>query len=370
MNKATHAPDRMVLGIVLGLVCVGLLALTSATSAVAFERFGDMYWFVKHQLFYGVLPGIVLLCITLRVPYVFWKKMAGILLWVSIGLLSLVFIPGIGADFGTAQSWVAIPGIGFSFQPAEIVKLTFLLYLAAWFENRREKDLKGFTTGFVPFLVSLGMVALLILLQPDVGTMSVIVAIALTVYFVAGSPWPHLIGFGSLGVALFFLLIRFAPYRAARFTTFLHPEFDPQGIGYHVNQALLAVGSGGLFGLGFGQSRQKFQYLPEVASDSIFAVMAEELGFLISGAFIFVYAVLAYRLSVLAAGARDQFGQYVTVGVLAWVAFQAFVNIGAMLGLLPITGIPLPFVSYGGTSMVVLLGAVGIVLNISRYRTG
>ncbi|OGL82817.1 cell division protein FtsW [Candidatus Uhrbacteria bacterium RIFCSPLOWO2_01_FULL_53_9] len=368
MNTTSRSVDYVVLGIVLSLVVFGLLMLTSATSAVAFERFGDTYWFMKHQLLYGVLPGLALMAVLSRIPYVFWKRVAGFLLWVSVALLVLVFIPGIGADFGTARSWVEIPGLGFSFQPAEIVKLTFLLYLAAWFENRREKDLKGFTKGFIPFLTSLGVVTLLILLQPDVGTVSVIVAIALAVYVAAGAPWTHLLGFGSLGAVLLFFLIKFAPYRAARFTTFLHPELDPQGIGYHVNQALLAVGSGGLFGLGYGQSRQKFQYLPEVASDSIFAVMAEEFGFLISGAFVFVYAVLAYRLGTLAAQARDRFGQYVTVGVLAWIAFQAFVNIGAMLALLPITGIPLPLVSYGGTSMVVLLSALGIVLNISRSR--
>ncbi len=367
-KKTTASIDYVLLGLILGVLVFGLLALTSASSAMGFERFDNTYWFLQHQLLVGVIPGLISMAILSRVPYVFWKKTAGLLLIVSIVLLVMVFIPGIGADYGTAQSWVSIPGLGFSFQPAEVVKLTFLLYLAAWFENRKTSDVRGFTSGLIPFLTSLGIIMGLIMLQPDVGTMTVIAAIALAVYFAAGAPWHHLAGLGVAGVGLFYLLIRLAPYRAARFTTFLHPELDPQGIGYHINQALLAVGSGGLFGLGYGQSRQKFQYLPEVASDSIFAVIAEELGFFVSGALIFFFAGLAYRMGQLAGQTKDQFGQFVVVGVLVWIVFQAFVNIGAMLGLLPITGIPLPFISHGGTSMVVLLSAFGIVLNISRYR--
>ncbi|NQV12167.1 FtsW/RodA/SpoVE family cell cycle protein, partial [Candidatus Uhrbacteria bacterium] len=195
-----------------------------------------------------------------------------------------------------------------------------------------------------------------------------IIAIALAVYFVAGASWKHLLFMGGGGSALFFLLIRLAPYRAARFTTFLHPELDPQGVGYHINQAMLAIGSGGVFGLGYGHSRQKFQYLPEVAGDSIFAVIAEELGFIISTALILLYVFFARQMLRLANNAPDKFSKYVVVGVMVWIVFQAFVNIAAMLGLMPITGIPLPFVSYGGTSMVVMLAAMGIVLNISKYR--
>lgn len=367
MNKPKHPIDYVLLGLVGGLVLFGLIMLTSATGPMGFDRFSDTYWFVKHQMLFGVLPGLVGMFVLSRVPYDVWRKMAGILLIVSIVLLVLVFIPGIGADFGTARSWISIGG--FNFQPAEIVKLTFLLYLAAWFERRADKDVKDAQTGLIPFVSVLGVIMLLMVLQPDVGTMAVIVAIALAVYFVAGAPWSHLFVLGGGGIAVFFLLIRLAPYRAARFMTFLHPELDPQGVGYHINQALLAIGSGGLFGLGYGRSRQKFQYLPEVAGDSIFAVIAEELGFILSAAVVLVYAFFAKRMLRLASLAPDKFAQFIVVGVMTWVIFQAFVNIGAMLSLLPITGVPLPFVSYGGTSMVVLLSALGIVLNISRYRT-
>lgn len=367
MGKPKHAIDYVLLALIGGLLLFGLVMLTSASGPLGFDRFGDTYWFIKHQLLYGILPGLVGMFVMSRIPYGYWRKVAGLLLIISIVLLVLVFIPGIGADFGTAQSWIAVAG--FSFQPAEIVKLTFLLYLAAWFERRADKDVKDAQTGLIPFISVLGVIMLLMILQPDIGTMAVIVAIALAVYFVAGAPWPHLLVLGGGGAALFFLLIRFAPYRAARFTTFLHPELDPQGVGYHINQALLAIGSGGLFGLGYGHSRQKFQYLPEVAGDSIFAVVAEELGFIVSAVLIGVFALLAKRMMRIASLAPDKFGQFIVVGVMTWILFQAFVNIGAMLALMPITGIPLPFISFGGTAAVTILSALGIVLNISRYRT-
>lgn len=367
MPKPKHPADYVLLSLIAGLLVFGLVMLTSAAGPLGFDKFGDTYWFVKHQLLFGVLPGLVGMAVLSRVPYDVWRRMAGVLLIVSIVLLVLVFIPGIGADFGTARSWISVAG--FSFQPAEIVKLTFLLYLAAWFEQRGEKDVKDAQTGLVPFVTVLGIIMLLMILQPDVGTMAVIVAIAFAVYFSAGAPWHHLLALGGAGAGVFFLLIALAPYRAARFTTFLHPELDPQGVGYHINQALLAIGSGGLFGLGYGHSRQKFQYLPEVAGDSIFAVVAEELGFVLSAAVVVAFGFLARRMLRIASLAPDKFSQFVVVGVMAWITFQAFINIGAMVALMPITGVPLPFISYGGTSMLMVLSALGIVLNISRYRT-
>jgi len=358
--------DYILLGLVLGLLVFGLVMLTSASGPLGYEKTGDTYMFVKHQLLFGVLPGLVGMFVMMRIPYKVWRKLAGLLFFVSIALLVLVFVPGIGGDFGTAKSWIVLGP--FSFQPSEIVKLTFLLYLAAWFENRKEADVKDFSNGLVPFITSLGIIMVLMILQPDVGTMTVIIAIALAVYFIAGANLNHLLLLGGAGVFMFYLLIRLAPYRAARFTTFLHPELDPQGIGYHINQALLAIGSGGVFGLGFGHSRQKFQYLPEVAGDSIFAVIAEELGFIFTVAVIGLYLLFARRMLRVAVLAPDDFSKYVVIGVVTWVVFQAFVNIGAMLGLMPITGIPLPLVSYGGTSMIMILSAMGIVLNISKYR--
>lgn len=206
----------------------------------------------------------------------------------------------------------------------------------------------------------------LIFLQPDVGTMTIIVMIAMMIYFVAGASIKHLFAMGAAGIAGLAVLIKIAPYRAARFTVFLHPEIDPQGIGYHINQALLAIGSGGVFGLGFGHSRQKHLYLPEVIGDSIFAIIAEELGFIIVVIVLLLFLALIYRGYQIARNSHDVFGKLVVAGIISWIGFQSFVNISAMVGLLPITGLPLPFVSYGSSSLIVLFAAMGIVINISR----
>lgn len=358
--------DGVFLGLILGLTLFGLVMLSSASGPMNYTRFGDSYFFVKHQLLYGFLPGLVALFIMMKIPYRTWKKAALPLLIITIVLLILVFIPGIQADFGTSHSWVRFGFI--SFQPSEIVKLTFLFYLAAWLETRGEEGVRDIKTGFFPFLVLLGMVMGLLLLQPDTGSMGIIVIESLAVYFVAGSAISHLALLGTAGISLLALIIKFSPYRAARLMTFLHPELDPQGIGYHVNQALLAVGSGGFWGFGLGHSRQKFQYLPEVQGDSIFAVIGEELGFIFAAALIAFFIVLLWRGLRIVQDSPDYFGKFVGVGILTWFTFQAFVNISSMLGLLPVTGVPLPFISYGGTALMINLAAAGVLLNISMHK--
>ena len=197
--------------------------------------------------------------------------------------------------------------------------------------------------------------------------MMIIVFIALSMYFVAGAHIKHLLMVSFGGLLLLFTLIKLAPYRLARFTIFLNPELDPQGIGYHINQAFLAIGSGGLFGRGFGQSRQKFNYLPEITGDSIFAIIAEELGFFLTVAFVAIFVFFAYKGYKIAFTSPDIFGKLLAVGITSWIIFQSFINIGAMVGLLPITGVPLPFISYGGTAMMMNLAAVGILINVSKY---
>jgi cell division protein FtsW len=320
---------------------------------------------VKHQLIFGLIPGIAAMILFSRVSYTFWKKHAWNLLIISLVLLVLVFIPGLSAGIGSAHSWISIGGF-FSLQPSEIVKLTFLFYLSAWLGQRTEHSVRNVHEGFLPFILVLGSILLLLILQPDVGTMSIIAAMSLIVYFVAGAPVRYVFTLIAAGALALWALITAAPYRAARFTTFLHPELDPQGIGYHMNQALLAIGSGGVFGVGYGQSRQKFLYLPEVSSDSIFAIIGEELGLVVSLFTVGLFIALLWRILVIAKGAPDKFAKYVVVGVGAWIVIQAMVNIGSMVALLPMTGVPLPFVSYGGTALAVSMAAVGVVLNISR----
>ena len=363
-NKTLHRPDYKFI-ITLGLIIVfGLIMLSSASVSLSFEKFSEGYFYVKHQIFYGLIPGIILLVIFSLVDYRVWRKLAFALLVISIVLLVLVFIPGLRAEYGTAKSWINIFGI--SFQPAELVKLTFLVYLATWLEKRGKKRARDLSEGLIPFLTILGIIAFLLILQPDLGTMTIILLVSLVVFFIGGANLFHLLGIGAGSIIALLILIRIAPYRTARLMTFLHPELDPQGVGYHINQAFLAIGSGGFLGRGFGMSRQKFQYLPEVAGDSIFAVIAEELGFVLATLLILIFIYLMYRGFKIAQKAPDNFAKLLVVGIIAWIIIQAFVNIGAMVGLLPLTGIPLPFISFGGTALAVLLAACGIVINISR----
>ncbi|MBI2473895.1 putative lipid II flippase FtsW [Candidatus Uhrbacteria bacterium] len=367
MNRPSGTIDYLFLLIIGVIILFGLVMLLSATAPNGYSEFGDSYYFIKHQIIFGLIPGIGALLVFSRIPYTFWHKYAWNFLIFSIILLVLVFIPGLAAGIGSAHSWISIGGL-FSLQPSEIVKLTFLFYLAAWLAGRDKQSVRDVHSGFLPFVLVLGAITLLMILQPDVGTMSIIGAMALVVYFVAGAPIAYISGLIMAGIAALTLLITAAPYRAARFTTFLHPELDPQGIGYHINQALLAIGSGGFFGLGYGHSRQKFQYLPEVAGDSIFAVVSEEMGFIIATMTIVLFLIFLWRILEIAKHAPDPFAKYVVVGIGAWIVIQAFVNIGSMVALMPITGVPLPFISYGGTSLAISLAAMGVILNISRYR--
>ncbi|MFC1598787.1 putative lipid II flippase FtsW [Patescibacteria group bacterium] len=363
-RKTWHKPDYKFIITLFIIVVLGLIMLSSASVALSFEKFGNAYYYVNHQILFGLLPGLVLLVIFSLVDYRWWKKISFGALIFSIILLLAVFIPGLRAEYGTAKSWLFLFGV--SFQPAELVKLTFLIYLAALLETRGKKKAGDFREGMVPFVSVLSVITLLLILQPDIGTMMVIILFSLVVFYVGGANLLHMAVLGLGGIISLFALIKISPYRSARLMTFLHPELDPQGVGYHINQAFLAIGSGGFWGRGFGMSRQKFQYLPEVSGDSIFAIIAEELGFFIASLVIIAFLYLMYRGFKIAQTAPDNFAKLLVVGIISWIMIQSFVNIGAMVGLLPLTGVPLPFISYGGTAMAVLLGACGIVINISR----
>lgn len=356
--------DPVFMSILIALLIFGLIMLTSASSALGQYEHKDSFYYLKHQLFNGMILGAIAFIFMSVVDYRVWKKNAFILLVISMVLLLLVFTP-LGASALGASRWIDIGG--FNFQPSEMVKLTFLLYLAAWFE-RKGRHIEDATYGFLPFMVLLGALVLIIAgAQNDLGTMTVIAAIAITMYFVAGAQLKHLAAMAGMGIAAVGGLILIAPYRIARITTFLHlTSADKQGEAYHIIQALIAVGSGGLFGVGLGHSLQKYSYVPEVATDSIFAIISEELGFFFSFGLLIVYLLLLWRMLRIARNAPDLFGKYVVLGVAVWIGFQAFVNIGAMLSIWPLTGIPLPFISFGSTSLIMLLAACGLVYNISR----
>ncbi len=357
-----HRADSIFLLIVFSLVVFGLIVLSSASTVIGHQEFGDSAYFLKRQ-FLSVLIGVLLFAITYRLDYRVWRKFAFPFLIISMALLVAVFVPGIGLKLLGAQRWINV-GL-FTFQPAEIVKLTFLVYLARWLEDRG-RVMTDRAYGLWPFLLLVGAIAFLVMKQPDVGTMVIIGIIALSSYWVAGAPFKDIALILLLAAGFFALVVQTASYRAARFLVFLNPQYDPQGVGYHINQALLAIGSGGLFGLGLGHSRQKFNYLPEAQGDSIFAVVAEELGFFIVLALLVLFVAFMLRGYRIARQAPDSFGKVLAAGITTWLGFQALINVAALSGIIPLTGVPLPFISYGGTAMMSSLAAVGILANISR----
>ncbi len=358
--------DPTFLALVLGLAGFGLIMLLSASGPLGLQHFNDNWYFFKNQLLRGVLPGAACFLIISYIDYRRLRPLALGALIVSVVLLVMVFLPGIGLRYGGAGRWVALGPI--AFQPSEFVKVTFLVYTAGWLASAsrasvRSKDLRE---GLLPFICVLGVVMLLLVLQPNTGSTMVIAGSALLMYLIAGAPPMWFAGLSVIGAIGLWLLVKITPYRAQRFMTFLHPELDPQGVGYHINQAFLAIGSGGPFGFGYGHSRQKYLYLPEVAGDSVFAVMGEELGFFLTVLFICAIGFLVYRCFQIAKEAPDEFGRYLVTGIGCWIGIQSFFNMGSMLGLVPITGVTLPFVSYGSSAYVALAIGLGLVASVSR----
>lgn len=355
--------DRILIYTIFALLAFGLIMIASAGIAYSRTRFGDSYFFFKRQLL-GVSIGLAVLYLTQRINYKFWKKVSFPMFIAGVALLILVFIPGIGSKIYGASRWIQVGA--FSFQPSEMLKLSLIIYLAAWLESRGER-LKDFFEGLVPFLTIIAIVSFLLVKQPDVGTLGVIILIAISVFFVSGSKISHMFLMGVGGLTALYVLIKTESYRMNRLLVFLHPELDPRGIGYQINQALLAIGSGGVLGVGLGKSMQKFNYLPEPVGDSIFAIIGEELGMIGCLVLIALFVVVAMRGLKIAKNAPDVFAKLTAVGITAWIFFQAFINISAITGLIPLTGIPLPFISYGGTSVIFLMAGIGILLNISKH---
>ncbi|MFA5954688.1 MAG: putative lipid II flippase FtsW [Patescibacteria group bacterium] len=363
-RQSNGAPDYRFLIAVGILLVFGLLMLSSASSATAFSRFGDAYYYLKRQFSLGVVPGLLGFGFFYFVDYRNLRRFALPFFSLAVILLVLVLVPGLGQVYGGARRWISIAGI--SFQPSEFAKLAFVIYMASWFSSKQE-ELKSFKQGFVPFMLLLGTVLGLIILEPDLGTAMAIGLAIVALYFLAGAPLRHMLLLTITGAASIGALVVFESYRLKRLLTFLNPALDPQGIGYHINQAFLAIGSGGFWGRGYGHSQAKFQYLPEASGDSIFAIIGEELGFALSILFILLLVYVFIRGLKIAARAPDDFGRYLGAGIVLWFMMQSIINISAMLGLLPLTGLPLPFVSYGGTALAVSITAVGMLTNISRH---
>ena len=362
MGKNKQSIDYVLLATVGIILIIGLAVLWSASTSEAKQTFGSTNYFVIHQLTRGVLVGGVLLYILSKIDYHFYKKPALVAVAAGLLLLVLVKVPGIGFSANGATRWVDFGPI--LFQPSEFVKLALIVYLAAWSSSRLSNKEEG--QSIVAPLVIILIIAVLILSQPDLGTVLSIVMVSAIMFFAAGVRIKTLATLGGVGTAIVGLLIWLEPYRVQRITTFLNPSADPLGIGYQINQALIAIGSGGLLGYGYGLSRQKHFYLPEVLNDSIFAVMAEELGFIRIIIVLALFAFLIYRSSGISLRAPDQFGRILAIGITALFGVNVIINVGAILALLPLTGIPLPFFSYGSSAMIVNLAAIGILLNISK----
>lgn len=351
---------------VFGLVAFGLIMIYSVSKYYSLQitdEATDKYFLQKQVV--NTIIGLIAWVVLQGVDYRYWGRFVDKMLYATVILL---FLPVILHPLGVASSGRWIDFGFFNFQPAELAKLTFLIYLSGWFSNR----MKSFSPHNKTFWSLVGIVAIvsaIMLMQKDLGTLSIFVLITASVYFGSGAPWQNIIGGAGLGGFLLWLAIKIEPYRMERFLTFMNPENNGLSAGYHIKNALIAIGSGGLWGLGFGQSKQKFLYLPEAHTDSIFAIMAEELGMIRCLVIIGIFVFIAFRGYKIASRIEDPFGKLLAIGITSWIFFQMVINVGAMLSLVPLTGIPMPFISYGGTSLIVLLGAIGILTNISKSVT-
>jgi len=366
MKKQAALPkvDKYLLWTMLSLLLFGLLALSSASTLLSYQRYETNYYYFFRQLMFGAVPGLIFMYLFSRIDYHKWQKLAPILVLGGIGLLIIVLIPGIGFEVGGARRWINFGA--FLFQPAELVKLAVVIYLASWFD-KRQQHIQDLYYGFLPSLAMVGLLAGLIIMQPDIGTMLVMAITAASMFFIGGVRMRYIWSTAAVSLLVLWILIKAAPYRAQRFLAFLDPSVDARGFSYQINQAILAIGSGGWWGLGFGQSLQKRNYLPEPIGDSIFAIMAEELGFIRIMLILVLFLFLAFRGYKIARTAPDTFGKLMAGGITSWFVFQAMINIGGISGIIPLTGIPLTFISYGSTALAVSLAAAGILLNISRF---
>ncbi|NQD64578.1 stage V sporulation protein E [Bacillus haikouensis] len=361
LKKST--PDFILIMVTLTLLAVGLIMVYSASAVWADYKFDDSFFFAKRQLLFAAV-GVFAMFFIMNVEYWTWKNWAKVLIIICFVLLVLVLIPGIGVLRNGSRSWI---GVGaFSIQPSEFMKLAMIAFLAKYL-SENQRYITSFRKGILPSLLLVFSAFGMIMLQPDLGTGTVMVGTCVVMIFISGARVMHFAWLGIAGLAGFAALVLSAPYRIKRITSFLDPWEDPLNSGFQIIQSLYAIGPGGLFGLGLGESRQKFFYLPEPQNDFIFAILAEELGF-IGGTFVLLlFSLILWRGIRIALGAPDLFGSFLAVGIVSMIAIQVMINVGVVTGLMPVTGITLPFLSYGGSSLTLMLMAVGVLLNISRY---
>lgn len=354
-------PSYILITIVAFLILFGFLILASVSTSVSWNELKNPTYFLKHQVLFGLIPGLVVCFAAYKISLSFLKEKS---LWIylgNIGLVTLTFLPVTGLQLGGSSRWINLGVV--AFQPSEFLKISVVLYFAFCLSRMKiKRDL----TNLIPFFIVLIPVIVLLYFQPDISSLGLICATIALMYFISGTPIWHSVSILLLGISSLLALIKIAPYRMNRFLVFLNPEIDPMGIGYQLKQSLIAVGSGGIFGRGLGLSRQKFGFLPHAMSDSIFPILAEEAGFIGSVILILLFLSLLWKGLNISKSSSDRFSKLVAFGLTTWIVIQAFINIGSMTGALPLTGIPLPFISYGGSHFIAELTAVGILLNISK----
>jgi len=335
---------------------IGLFFVFEASSISAFQRFGTSFYYLKLQTIWFIF-GVALMIFFSLFDYHKLYYLSFPLLLINLLLLIIVLIPGIGHSSGGARRWIDFGMI--SIQPSELVKFSIILYLSSWFLTKEKKR-------FFSFLFLLGITITLIILQPDMGSAFIVFGVFLVLYFLSGQELHYLLFLIPISAGGFFMLIKLSTYRLRRFLAFLNPQEDPLGVTYHINQILISLSAGGVFGRGIGASRQKYLFLPEAHTDSIFAIIGEEFGFIGSLALILFYIFLIHRCFLVATRAKDRYGTLLAGAIFSLLSLQILVNLGSMVNVIPLTGVPLPFISYGGSSLLVFFALMGILINIGK----
>ena len=363
--KTTKGLDKIFLIIIIILVVIGVIMFTSASLGILARNEAKFYGVIFNQFIFGLCGGIIALFLGLRIPYKFWREYSLPIFIASIIATALVFVPGIGSSHGGASRWINI--FGNSVQPVEFLKIGFIIYFSAWLSwaKGRVRDVRF---SILPLIILLGVIAFVLLKQPDTKSLILITITAISMLFVSGTPWKYILGLLVGSIIAFVILVSFKPYLMERVQTFINPSQNGSGSSYQLQQSLIAVGSGGLFGRGLGQSIQKFNYLPEPQGDSIFAVIGEELGFLGCTILICLYIAFAFQGYKIAIHAPDPFSKLFIIGTITMITAQSFMNMASITGVFPLTGVPLVFISHGGTSLLLSLGLMGVILNISKFQ--
>ena len=362
--------------VVLFLVCFSSLFFACLSAPASLQNFGNTSYYLIHELLFGLLPALIFGFIAYKISLKFLKKWSLPIVLCNIVALFMVFLPGIGSRVSGANRWIKLGPL--TVQPSEFLKITAILYLSAWIASKlsdtntsdwksiAKKGYHNIIYILVPFAVFLGLISVALILQKDASTLGMISITLLALYFYAKTPLWHTLFVSISGAVILFFLIKFESYRSDRLLIFLHPNLDPLGIGLQLRQSLISLGSGGIFGKGLGMSTQKFGFLPQAMSDSIFAIIGEETGIIGCVALIAIFLLFFWLGLQIAKNSNDKFSKMTAIGIVVWITLQAFVNMASVAGIFPLAGIPLPFFSYGGSHLTVELIGVGLLLNISK----